>query len=428
MNDVNSNQRRISACFCAALHREKERTSMNNIKRQTRLLYMYEAFCSFRMVDVVWVIFLLGRGFSLAQVGLAEGVFHVTSMIFEIPSGMAADLFGRKRTLLLSGIAGMCSGVFMALDGWSGWIYMGMIFSALSFNLTSGTEEALAYDSLLEAGCAETYKGVRSKMSVTGRVFSALSCTLSPVAIALGYQYTYFLAVLLNLCAFLCVMGMQEPHVTQEQKQRGRHGFREMGVRLKHHVLDTLHFMRKHPGTMGKLFADAAVACPCYLTMMYLQEHLVNCGWPEKWIGMPLLLIPLAGAAGARLAAKSKMRLLYVLILCGLLGGAGTYLTGSRTIVIILAGACVMPACEGFSEVAVSENVNREFSSDQRATLISVDSMLYSVLMVLASPVTGYLGERYSVTVTFHVLGGVLLCAALLLGAAYAIRRSKICS
>lgn len=141
---------------------------------------------------------------------------------------------------------------------------------------------------------------------------------------------------------------------------------------------------------------------------------------------MPLLLIPLAGAAGARLAAKSKMRLLYVLILCGLLGGAGTYLTGSRTIVIILAGACVMRACEGFSEVAVSENVNREFSSDQRATLISVDSMLYSVLMVLASPVTGYLGERYSVTVTFHVLGGVLLCAALLLGAAYAIRRSKI--
>ena len=97
---------------------------MNNIKRQTRLLYMYEAFCSFRMVDVVWVIFLLGRGFSLAQVGLAEGVFHVTSMIFEIPSGMAADLFGRKRTLLLSGIAGMCSGVLWRwTDGAAGFIW-----------------------------------------------------------------------------------------------------------------------------------------------------------------------------------------------------------------------------------------------------------------------------------------------------------------
>ena len=82
-----------------------------NIKRQIRLLYVYEAIICFRMVDVVWVIFLLGRGYSLAQVGLAEGVYHVTSMIFEVPSGMAADLFGRKRTLVLSGIAGMCSGM-----------------------------------------------------------------------------------------------------------------------------------------------------------------------------------------------------------------------------------------------------------------------------------------------------------------------------
>ena len=75
-----------------------------NIKKQTVRMYLYEAALAFRMVDAVWVIFLLERGFSLAQVGVAEGIFHITSMIFEVPSGMAADLFGRKRTLVLSGI------------------------------------------------------------------------------------------------------------------------------------------------------------------------------------------------------------------------------------------------------------------------------------------------------------------------------------
>ena len=43
-----------------------------NIKKQTGLLYLYEAIICFRMVDVVWVIFLLGRGYSLAEVGIAE--------------------------------------------------------------------------------------------------------------------------------------------------------------------------------------------------------------------------------------------------------------------------------------------------------------------------------------------------------------------
>ena len=52
------------------------------------------------------------RGFSIAQVGIAEGVFHVVSMCCEIPSGMVADLIGRKRTLVLSGLvsaAGSCA-------------------------------------------------------------------------------------------------------------------------------------------------------------------------------------------------------------------------------------------------------------------------------------------------------------------------------
>ncbi|MDO4324306.1 MAG: MFS transporter [Lachnospiraceae bacterium] len=383
-----------------------------NIKKQTRLLYVYEALISFRMVDAVWVIFLLGRGCSLAEVGIAEGVFHVTSMIFEIPSGMAADLFGRRRTLIFSGLMGMCSGVFMAMRGWSGWIYAGMIFSALSFNLASGTEEAITYDSMLETGCAEEYKKVRSGIGITGRVFQALACTLSPVAIALGYRYTYLISAGLNLAAVFCVMGLKEPAVTQEQQRRSRYSLRNIGVRLKRHICDTVVFIREHPRTMGKLFADAAVACPCYLVMMYLQEHLVNCGWPREWIGLPMLLIPLSGAAGTWMAARSKMRFFKIVLRCGILGGLGTCLTGSGWLPVIIFGACIVQACEGFSEVAVSESVNRDFTSDQRATLISIDSMLYSVLMVAASPLTGFLGSCYSVSMIFYVLGGTLLVAS----------------
>ena len=157
-----------------------------DIKKQTVLMYLYEAALAFRMVDAVWVIFLLERGFSLAEVGTAEGVYHITSMLFEVPSGMAADLFGRKRTLILSGIVGMCSAVFMTLEGFRGFVYCGMIFSALSLNLASGTEEALIYDSLLEAGREGSYKKVWSNISLIARTASALSCLASPIIMAMG--------------------------------------------------------------------------------------------------------------------------------------------------------------------------------------------------------------------------------------------------
>lgn len=399
-----------------------------NIKKQTVRMYLYEAALAFRMVDAVWVIFLLERGFSLAQVGIAEGVYHITSMIFEVPSGMAADLFGRKRTLILSGIVGVCSAVFMTLEGWAGFIYCSMILSALSLNLASGTEEALVYDSLLEAGCETGYKKVWANMSLIARTASALACAASPVAIIVGFKYTYYISVFLYLCTILALSGVKEPIVTKRQEMRNKEGKREsgkcqknrikatLGNRLKKHIVETGNFIVKHPRTMAKLLANAALSCPCYLIMMYLQEHLVNCGWPKSFIGIPMLVIPLAGALGTRIAVKNKRRLSKALLICGIIGGIGTCLVGSSGLIIVLCGACIQRICEGFAEIVISENVNKDFTSDHRATLVSVDSMCYSVLMVVASPVTGFLGDHYSVNAAFYLLGGGLLLGTVTVG------------
>ena len=429
-----------------------------NIKKQTCLLYLYDLLISFRLVDAVWVLFLLDRGYTLAQVGIAEGVFHITSMLFEIPSGMFADLFGRKKTLLLSGTAGIFSSFFMALDGWSGWIYFGMICSALAFNLASGTQEAIVYDSLLEGKCEDRYKKVWANMSVIGRVAQAAACAASPIAIAMGYRYTYLVMGILGCGTVLSAAGMKEPVLNSEKcpeslKSRETEGeaiekttgkvagkisradHRDIRVndlwdiikKVRQHIIDTAIFIREHPRTMCKLLADAAVACPCYLLMMYLQNHLVECGWPKAWIGMPILLIPLAGAIGAWIAAKNKSSLFRAMLVCGIAGGIGTCLAGSKILLVTLSGACIARMCEGFSEIIVSENTNREFTSEQRATLVSIDSMFYSVLMVVASPLTGVIGNQYSTSAVFFVLGGTLLGATVLLGLVFGRNGKKNC-
>ena len=429
-----------------------------NIKKQTFLLYLYDLLISFRLIDTVWVLFLLDRGYTLAQVGIAEGVFHITSMLFEIPSGMFADLFGRKKTLLLSGTAGIFSSFFMALDGWSGWIYFGMICSALAFNLASGTQEAIVYDSLLEGKCEDRYKKVWANMSVIGRVAQAAACAASPIAIAMGYRYTYLVMGILGCGTVLSAAGMKEPVLNPEKcpeslKSRETEGeaiekttgkvagkisradHRDIRVndlwdiikKVRQHIIDTAIFIREHPRTMCKLLADAAVACPCYLLMMYLQNHLVECGWPKAWIGMPILLIPLAGAIGAWIAAKNKSSLFRAMLVCGIAGGIGTCLAGSKILLVTLSGACIARMCEGFSEIIVSENTNREFTSEQRATLVSIDSMFYSVLMVVASPLTGVIGNQYSTSAVFFVLGGTLLGATVLLGLVFGRNGKKNC-
>ena len=68
------------------------------LQTQIKKLILLEWLSSFRLGGAVWVFLLAGRGFSLAQIGLAEGVFHLVSLCGELPSGLAADLLGRKHS------------------------------------------------------------------------------------------------------------------------------------------------------------------------------------------------------------------------------------------------------------------------------------------------------------------------------------------
>lgn len=380
-----------------------------NIRKQMGKIYLFDGLLCLRITNVIWVLILLQRGFSLAQVGIAEGVFHVASMICEIPTGMAADVFGRKGTLMLSGMTGVISCILMGFGNWEGWIYLGMIFSALNFNLASGTEEAMVYDSLLQKGLEEEYKQKKFRLRVIGDICSSVGCLIGPMMLFMGYRNIYGICAIMGLCTVFLAWTMEEPVVTELQKKRQENPFSQIGLRMKNHVQDTFAFMREHPRTICKLFGDAAVACPTFLTMMYLQQHLVDCGLPEAWIGVPMLLIPLGGTLGSWIASKSKVRLFPAIMICGVVGGVGTCLAGSSWILLSIVGAVCSRICEGYSELAVSESANAEFSSDQRATMVSVDCMFYSILMVIASPFTGFLGEHLGMSQMFAIFGGILV-------------------
>ena len=67
---------------------------MFSIKKQINRLYASAIFGQLSLSGA-WVAILAARGFSLAQIGFAETIFHIVSILFEIPSGVQlAILFG----------------------------------------------------------------------------------------------------------------------------------------------------------------------------------------------------------------------------------------------------------------------------------------------------------------------------------------------
>lgn len=153
-----------------------------NLQKQLRCVYLHAFTSTLHFTDAVWVALLAARGFTLAQIGLAEGVFHGVSLLCEVPSGMAADLLGRRRTLIFGGALGVVSAATMAFAPSLAFICAGMGLKALGYNLLSGTTEALTYDSLKTAGRERDYIKVDAKASIFMKLASALGALASLLA------------------------------------------------------------------------------------------------------------------------------------------------------------------------------------------------------------------------------------------------------
>lgn len=56
-----------------------------------------------------------------------------------------------------------------------------------------------------------------------------------------------------------------------------------------------------------------------------------------------------------------------------------------------------------------SHQLNRLIPSEQRATLISVNSMFFSIVMILLFPFVGMLADRYGLTAVLVAVGVLLI-------------------
>ena len=213
-----------------------------NPKRQLLFLNLYNVLFSLRIADGVWVVFLLARGFSLVEVGLAQSVYSLISFVGEIPSGMAADLLGRKRTLAAAGLCGVLASLLMGFSQNLFGICVSMAFQALMFNLRSGTQQALAYDTLKAVGREREYPRANAILRVVSRVSASLSSLLGGFATLLGYLPAYLLNALSGVACGACTLGLKEPQVTEAQRQQNQHPFAGLGSRLKEHLRSSIRF------------------------------------------------------------------------------------------------------------------------------------------------------------------------------------------
>lgn len=160
---------------------------MVNIKKQISALYLSSVLGNLSLTGA-WVAILAARGYSLVEIGFAETVFHITSLVFEIPSGVLADVFGRKTMLLVSSIMRMIGNIIMIASHNLFMVCASIAFHAMSYNFTSGSGDALAYDSLKSVDHEDYYEKYASNQILIYRLCNGLSTLCAGFALLIGHR------------------------------------------------------------------------------------------------------------------------------------------------------------------------------------------------------------------------------------------------
>ena len=394
-----------------------------NLKKQLACIYTNNFFSGLRITDAVWVALLAARGFSLWEIGVAESVFHMVSLTFEVPSGMAADLLGRKKTLVAGGVCMVLSNLLMAFAPDLFFICLAMALSALANAMFSGTASALTYDSLKQCGRTDDYLRVSANCSLLSLLATAVGSLASTLERFLRFSGFYLLSAAFEGTAAAATALRTEPIVTEMQARREKQTFRDLPGQLARLVRDSITALRATP-LAAKLIVSAAVLCiPSYLTKMFVQQRLVELGWPTALLFVPMLLSGLASMLGVEAARRlhpKSLRRFYAV--CALLCGGGCALVGAAPALGCIFGCMLVQGVIDAYLLHEDQKLNDVIPSDQRATLISVDGMVYSLLMIPASSLVGAVGDAFGQAGAGLAVLGVLVA---LTGAAALGRKTR---
>ena len=367
---------------------------MLKIRKQIGKLYVHTALMSFGLAGASWVALLAARGFSLVQIGLAESVFHMTSLLFELPSGIIADAFGRKRALAWGRAMAVLSALLMIVSDSMAGVLPAMVFSALGYNFDSGAREALAYESLQAAGREREDDRYCAADTVIFRTGSAAATLCAGLALFLGYRKAYLADAVLGTCGLAVALSLRETGGPQAARTAGEEGERgpDAGARALSCLKESLRFLRGNKKAVKVIFQNAGVGAVATLLLFFLQAKLLQRGLPETALGPALFGMGMGGAVGAALVIRIRslsFERTFLICAAGVCACLAVSLTGWPP-AMILAGFSAA-ALDDFLEVRTDAALNGMVPSGQRSTLISISSLCFSLIMIALSPLMGAL-------------------------------------
>jgi MFS family permease len=393
---------------------------MNDLARKVQRTYLTLMLGNTLAASFIWginTLFLLDAGLSNLEAFSANAFFTAGMVLFEVPTGVVADTWGRRTsyllgTITLSGSTALYWGLWVTSGPFWLWAVVSVLLG-LGFTFFSGAVEAWLVDALSYAGYEgglETVLGRGQMVSGAAMLSGSVAGGVIAQATSLGVPFLIRVGVLLAMFA-LAYRLMHDLGFTPEPRTDPLRATRNVFTASLDHGL-------KNPPVRWVMLAAPFTYGVGIYAFYAMQPYLLELwGDPEAYSIAGLAAATIAGAQIVGGYAAPSIRGLFQKRTTALILGSATSaatlallgLTSLFWIALLLISlwalifAADMPIRQAY--------LNGMIPSRQRATVLSFDSLMGNTGGVVLQPALGRTADVYSYS-TSLVAGGLIQLVA----------------
>lgn len=346
-------------------------------------------FAGFRIFLPLLFIFYQQNGLNFTKISFLTTAFFIGMLIFEVPSGVFADHFGRKKAIALASLLYAISCLFFGF----GTTFVVFLFASFLFGIgeafISGSDEAIIYDSLKEVKKEKefsNYYGKKWAYFQYGFVIAALTASFIP---NLNIRLSFFGTALFASISFFIALSIVEPRLHLRQKQK--HYFE--------HLKKAIKFVYKHKVIKWLIIYIITITLTIEIFFTYIQFFLKDTGISLQYFGFIYAFFILISGIASSFAHKIEKPLgekRTLIVIASLLFISIFSLGLIQTIASIFLFITIIEFIFGFIGPVLNQYFHMHVDSHHRATVASLRSFGTGISVVALAPLFGYISDIFT--------------------------------
>ena len=351
----------------------------------------------------IMVPFFSGLGFSMEKIFILEAAYAAMLVLLEIPSGYFADLYGRKRSIIIGSLFEFLGITIFVFSGSFVGFLIGEIIIGIGASFCSGAEEAMVYETLLESGEEEHYKKIQGDIFFYARVASTVSNVAGAFLAAVFLRLPFYATLVPWGLWVLINFTLIEPKQYEKEFETWKH-FKRI---CKESFVDNKKL---------RYFLIYAAIPPGFFLMSFwlYQNYMGFAGLPIFYFGIVIAAMNIFSGLGSKYAKELEEKLTpkVSLIIIPIAGILVWVIFASFKSLWLLPLMFITGTLWGFVAPIINDFIHRIVSSDRRATVLSIRSFLTRGIFLLLAPFLGWVADIYTIQSAFLVAAIILFVLA----------------